>query len=252
MLGDFSSGKERIFTSLRQYQKLIHIAKATRKNALFVLASGNTGVGKTTAMRQLYAEAPHTFYIKIEDDLTWRELLRKIAISLGIKDLPYRTEALREAIQQRVELLANEYPLLIIDEAEELTDSVARKLKRLHTLTEGQLGVLIVAHPNLRRRLARASGLNPDTGQPRSGRPETQYATLWRRLSFFDVPPVSDEDIAAICKEELRVRDNAVVALAQERWTNYGAMAKDISVAAAADMQWTELSPEDFQFIIKT
>ena len=125
MLGDFSSGKERIFTSLRQYQKLIHIAQATRKNALFVLASGNTGVGKTTTMRQLYAEAPHTFYIKIEDDLTWRELLRKIAISLGIKDLPYRTEALREAIQQRVELLANEHPLLIIDEAEELTDSVA-------------------------------------------------------------------------------------------------------------------------------
>ena len=163
-LGDFSSNKERLFTNLRQYQKLINIAKATRKKALFVMACGNTGVGKTTAMRQLYAEEAYTFYLKIEDDLTWRELLRKIALSLGIKDLPYRAEALREAIQQRVELLASEDPLLIIDEAEELTDSVARKLKRLHTLTEGQLGVLIVAHPNLKRRLARASGLNPDTG----------------------------------------------------------------------------------------
>ena len=49
-------------------------------------------------MRQLYAEAPHTFYIKIEDDLTWRELLCKIAISLGIKDLPYRREALQQHI----------------------------------------------------------------------------------------------------------------------------------------------------------
>ena len=32
----------------------------------------------------------------------------------------------------------------------ELANSVARKLKRLHTLTESQLGVLIVAHPELK------------------------------------------------------------------------------------------------------
>lgn len=45
--------------------------------------------------------------------------------------------------QHRVTQLASSRPLLIIDEADELSNAVTRKLKRLHMLTEGQLGVLI-------------------------------------------------------------------------------------------------------------
>ena len=83
-----------------------------------------------------------SFYLKIEDDLSWRQLLRKIAAALGVAEIPYYTDAMREQLQQRVEVLAASRSLLIIDEVEELANSVVRKLKRLHTLTEGQLGVL--------------------------------------------------------------------------------------------------------------
>ena len=192
----------RLFASTRQHQKVLHLAEFTRQQALFSLACGNTGIGKTTAIRHIYACEPYTFYSKVEDDLTWRELLRRIGTALGLDYLPYRTDALREQLQQKVEQLSADpvhRPLLVIDEAEELANSVARKLKRLHTLTEGQLGVLIVAHPELKRRLARASGLHPE-GQPRAGRLETQYATLWRRLTHFDLPPVSEEDIGTLCQ----------------------------------------------------
>ena len=249
VLGDLQNGESRLFTSLRQYQKMIHVADFTRQQALFSLACGNTGIGKTTAIRHIYACELYTFYSKVEDDLTWRELLAKIATALGLSHLPYRTEALRSKLQHKVAQLSR--PLLIIDEAEELTNSVSRKLKRLHTLTEGQLGVLIVAHPELKRRLARASGLHSE-GQPRAWRLETQYATLWRRLTHFDLPPVSDEDIGKLCQQELHINDRAVVALAKERWTNYGYMARDLLVAEVAGLAWETMTTDEFQFITKT
>ena len=251
VLCDLQNGGSRLFTSLRQYQKMVHVAAFTRKKALFTLACGHTGIGKTTATRHIYACEAHTFYIKVEDDLSWRELLRKIGTAVGLDYLPYRTEALREQLQRKVEQLSAQRPLLIIDEAEELTNTVARKLKRLHTLTEGQLGVLIVAHTELRRRLALASGLHPE-GQPRTGRPETQYATLWRRLAHFELPSVSQEDIATLCQDELHIKDRALLALAQERWTNYGYMAKDLLVAETAGLAWDTMSTDEFQFIAKT
>ena len=143
VLGDFMATEDHLFRSLRQYQKMLHIAAATREQALFSLACGNTGIGKTTSMRQLFASEPMTFYLKVEDDLSWRQLLRKIAAAVGVTEIPYYTDAMREALQARVELLASDRPLLIIDEAEELSNSVARKLKRLHRLTEGQLGAFL-------------------------------------------------------------------------------------------------------------
>ena len=110
-----------IFESTRQYQKMLNLAEFTRQQRLFALACGNTGTGKTAAARHIYVHAWHTFYIKVEDDLSWRELLRKIATALGLSYLPYRIDALRGKLQQKVAQLASEQPLLIIDEAEELT-----------------------------------------------------------------------------------------------------------------------------------
>ena len=240
-----------IFESTRQYQKMLHLAEFTRQQALFALVCGNTGTGKTATARHIYATSKRTFYIKVEDDLSWRELLYKIGLTLSLDYLPYRTDALREQLQHKVEQLSAHKPLLIIDEAEELSTAVARKLKRLHTLTEGQLGVLIVAHPELRRRLAKASGLHPE-GQPRAGRPETQYATLWRRLTHFDLPPVSEEDIGKLCQDELHIKDRAVIALAQEHWTNYGYMARDLLVAEAAGLAWETMTIDEFNFLAQS
>ena len=96
----------RLFVSTRQHQKILRLAEFTRQQRLFALACGNTGTGKTAATRQIYATQPHTFYVKVEDDLSWRELLAKIATALGMSYLPYRTDALRSKLQYKVAQLA--------------------------------------------------------------------------------------------------------------------------------------------------
>ena len=254
VLRDFQPSADQLFTSVQQYQKMRHIASSARKEALFTLVTGNTGVGKTTTVRQIFAGQPHTFYIKIENEVTWRILLRKIAQAWGVHDVPrrYSMELLWEMLQSSVEKYKNQQPLLIIDEAEELSTGVFRKLKRLHTLTEGALGVLIVAHSSLKRRLARAAGLHAETEELREGREETLYTPLWRRLTKFTIPPVSYEDIETLSINELGVKDATMIEALQRRWTNYGYMAKDMLVAKSAGLEWQTMTPEELTFISKT
>ena len=239
------------FQSVRQYRKLCHTADIVRKEALFALASGNTGIGKTTTLQRLLGSVPETYYLKIENDLTWRGLLRRIALSWGLPHIPvgYRIERLWDSMRAFTEQNFDSPPLLIIDEAEELSTSVCRKLKRLHTLTEGCMGILISAHPSLRRRLAKAAGLQADTETRCEGRPETAYMPLWRRLMQFHIPPVSFEDIETVCRQELQIQNAAVITLAQQRWTNYATMSRDIFVAASVNLPWTTMDADHFSFI---
>ena len=75
---------------------------------------------------------------------------------------------------------------------------------------------------------------------------------LWRRLTHFDLPPVSEEDIKQLCQDELHIKDQAVVALAQGRWTNYGYMARDLLVAEAADLAWETMTADEFNFLAQS
>ena len=118
-MGDHQIAQGKLFTNIRQYQQIMHIANWTRKNGIFTLLTGHTGVGKTTAVRQINASVAQTYYIKVEDDITWRELLRKIAVSLGVRPVPYRTDDIRSSLLSHIEATSDKHPLLIIDEAEE-------------------------------------------------------------------------------------------------------------------------------------
>ena len=73
-------GKKEVFTSLRQFSRLQKVATRTREDQLFTLAVGNTGIGKTTTIQQLYYQAPSTtFYVNIDFQMTWTVLMREIA-----------------------------------------------------------------------------------------------------------------------------------------------------------------------------
>ena len=111
------------------------------------------------------------------------------------------------------------------------------------------MGILIAAHPSLRRRLAKAACLHADTETRAEGRPETAYMPLWRRLMQIQIPPVSFDDIDKVCRQELQVQDGEVITLAQQRWTNYAVMSRDIFVAASVNLPWQSMDADNFNFI---
>ena len=78
---------------------------------------------------------------------------------------------------------------------------------------------------------------------------ESAYMPFWRRLTHVTLPPVSEEDVKQICEKDLQVRDPEVTRVAQQYWTDYGTMNKDLLIAKRAEMNWHTMSANDFQFL---
>ena len=78
---------------------------------------------------------------------------------------------------------------------------------------------------------------------------ESTYMTFWSRLTHVTLPPVSEEDVKQICEKERKIKDPEVVRLAQQYWTNYGTMNKDLLIAKRAGLDWHTMSATDFQFL---
>ena len=227
---------------VRQLRQMEHIATAVRKERLFVLVSGNTGIGKTTALKYLLRQTPETFYLQITDDCSWTNLLQQLATACGLAVKSTSSEVLLRQISEQFVRRAQRQPLIIIDGAEVLSLQTFSRLKALHLSTERQISTLIAAHVSLKRRMERAI-------QTAHRDEESAYMTFWRRLTHVTLSPVSEEDVKQICEKELKIKDPEVVRLAQQYWTNYGTMNKDLLIAKRAGVDWHTMSTNDFQFL---
>ena len=54
--------EENLF-DVRQLRQMKYMADVIRRERLFALVSGNTGIGKTTALRDIFSRTPETFYV---------------------------------------------------------------------------------------------------------------------------------------------------------------------------------------------
>ena len=227
---------------VRQRRQMEHIATAVRNERLFALVSGNTGIGKTTALRDIFGRTPETFYLQITDDCSWTNLLQQLATACGLAVKSTSSEVLLRQISEQLVRRAQQQPLLIIDGAEVLSLQTFSRLKALHLSTERQTGILIASHVSLKKRMERAI-------QTAHREEESSYMPFWRRLTHFTLPPVSEEDVKQICEKDLQVRDPEVTRVAQQYWTNYGTMNRDLLIAKRAEMNWHTMSANDFQFL---
>ena len=228
---------------VRQHRQMQHIAASVRNERLFALVSGNTGIGKTTALKDIFMRAPSTFYLQIADDCSWTNLLQQLATACGLAVKSTSSEVLLRQISKQLVRRAQRQPLLIIDGAEVLSLRTFSRFKALHLSTERQTGILIASHVSLKKRMERVI-------QAAHRDEESAYMPFWRRLMQVTLPPVSEEDVKQICEKDLQVRDPEVTRVAQQYWTDYGTgMNKDLLIAKRAGLDWKTMSATDFQFL---
>ena len=138
---------------VRQQRQMRHIADVVRKERLFALVSGNTGIGKTTALRDIFSRMPDTFYLQIADDCSWKSLLQQLTKACGIAVSSPSAEGLLRTLSDCLSQRAHRQPLLMIDGAEVLSLKTFSRLKALTVSTEGAVGILITAHVSLKKRM---------------------------------------------------------------------------------------------------
>lgn len=195
---------------------------------------GSTGTGKTFGAHRMKEKYPTaTFIITCANDYNLRDFMRYIAGVVGIKDSEYLSQVkARTAIQKRLKSLFDEgfKPILIFDEAENLTLPALGRVKALYDNLKGVAAFLLFGTPNWFRKMKTQRDKERDIAPQ-----------IFRRFlsgnKTVHLNEMSSSDVREICTE-IGVNDKYVINHICGDVYNYGDLSDTlISLQRAADAQ---------------
>lgn len=151
--------------------------------------SGPSGSGKTAVADWMVNNRPNVYHVVCAEYWNRKMFLRKILQALGRDDSSYSTAEQMDAITDT--LMKQDCPLLILDEADKLTDHVLYFFITLYNVLEGKCGIVLLATDFLEKRVLRGVRLR------RKG-----YAEIFSRVGrrFIALPGSNKREVSAICK----------------------------------------------------
>jgi general secretion pathway protein A len=152
-----------LFMSERHGEGLAHLVYGVTESGGFIQLTGEVGTGKTTLVRTLLGQIPSEVDIALilNPELTAREFLTAICEELGIQLPPQKgsTKALVDSLNRHLLEVHSRgrRTILLIDEAQNLSESVLEQLRlltNLETARQKLLQIILIAQPELREKLA--------------------------------------------------------------------------------------------------
>jgi general secretion pathway protein A len=188
-----------LYLSDRHREALAHLLYGLQGNGGFVILTGEVGAGKTTLCRGLLeqAEAHGRIAYIFNPRLTELELLQTVCDEFGLEVESSRRGSIKVLIDTLNTFLLAEHAggrrcVLVIDEAQNLSDGVLEQLRlltNLETTERKLLLIVLVGQPELREMLARP-----------------QLTALAQRvIARYHLEPLSAADTRAYVRHRLRV-----------------------------------------------
>lgn len=128
------------------------VAKMCRLNSEIYLCYGPSGIGKSTAIKNVADDSTGVIVIDPNEGATTRSVLKQLVEKLGLSPATTKSEDLTETITSK---LKNSGFLVIIDEAENVKTEVIRSLRKIHDTCESTFGLLFVGTERLYQNLKR-------------------------------------------------------------------------------------------------
>lgn len=154
-----------LFMSERHREALAHLLYAFQGSGAFVLLTGEVGTGKTTVCRALLEQMPDNAdaALIVNPRLTANELLYAICDEFGLSVPRESEKGAKAPVDALNEYLISEHasgrnPVLLIDEAQNLSISALEQLRlltNLETNTRKLLQIILIGQPELREILSR-------------------------------------------------------------------------------------------------
>ncbi|HBX44450.1 MAG TPA: ATPase [Porphyromonadaceae bacterium] len=172
----------------RNFSELMFIYGDAQENSLVLAVIGDAGSGKTFAARY-FQETNRRAYLLCCNEYWNRKLFLAELLTVMGKDYSGYTvgEMMHEVVSG---LKKQETPLLILDEADKLSDQVLFFFITLYNQLEDECGIVLQATNHLEKRLKRGIKLN-----------KKGYNEIWSRVGrkCVKLSGVSAEDIASVC-----------------------------------------------------
>lgn len=170
------------------YKTITTICEDAKKYSNVFALVGPAGAGKTFAANKFKQTHRHVFHINCSEYWNRKMFLSKILEAMGRDNTGYHTGEMMDYI---VELMFKlDRPLLILDEADKLTDRVLYFFITLYNLLKGKCGLIMMSTPFLKARILRGVKMN------RKGYDEI-YSRIGR--TFISLHGVDKKEVTAIC-----------------------------------------------------
>lgn len=193
------SDTEWVSVETRDYKILNDILNDARENSHVFAVTGEAGTGKSATMRR-YAETNKRVYLLQCADFWNRKMfLHELLTSMG-RD--YSGLTVGEMMHEIVRILkVTDSPLILLDEADKLSDQVLYFFITLYNQLEDHCGIVMCATDHLSKRIKRGLKLN-----------KKGYKEIYSRIArkFIELKGAGSSDITSICIAN-GVTDRAVI-----------------------------------------
>lgn len=170
------------------FKRMQALLADVKENSLVMAITGDAGTGKTFAAKHFAENKKQTYLLCCNEYWNRKLFLAELLTAMGRDYNGYTVgEMMHEAVRA---LKTQENPLIILDEADKLSDQVLYFFITLYNQLDGECGIVMTATNHLEKRLKRGIKLN-----------KKGYTEIWSRLGrkCIELKGVSAADITAIC-----------------------------------------------------
>lgn len=173
----------------QNYARLMQILGDAQENQLWMAITGSAGSGKTFACKQYSRDHQEVFYVSCDPDWTKREFFSVMLRKIGKEPSGLTLIQMKQKLVLQMRCL--ESPIIILDEADKLSDVVLNSFITLYNDLQYDCGVVMIATEFLFKRF--------DTGVRFN---KKGFNELWSRIGRKCVPlkGVSQQDIVEVCR----------------------------------------------------
>lgn len=170
------------------HREMTMLLTRAQQDALVAGVVGAAGSGKTETCREYADEHRNVYHITCGEHWNRRTFISKVLKAMGANVAGYTINDMMEEVVDALSRADN--PLLILDEADKLSDQVLYFFITLYNQLEGRCGIVLCGTQYLKARIIRGVRLG------KKGFEEI-LSRLGRR--FFELAEIGEEDIALVC-----------------------------------------------------
>lgn len=170
------------------HREMTMLLTRAQQDALVAGVVGAAGSGKTETCREYADEHRNVYHITCGEHWNRRTFVSKVLKAMGANVAGY---TINDMMEEVVDALSRaDTPLLILDEADKLSDQVLYFFITLYNQLEGRCGIVLCGTQYLKARIIRGVRLG------KKGFEEI-LSRLGRR--FFELAEIGEEDVALVC-----------------------------------------------------
>ena len=170
------------------YSRMYEVLSDAQDNALVFAVIGDAGCGKSQAIKVYGERNRNTLVLSCSEYWNRKQFLVELLRTLGVDAAGCTVvDMMADAVRQ---LRRREGVLLVLDEADKLSDQILYFFITLYNQLEDHIGIVLCATQHLEKRITRGVHNN------RKG-----YREIYSRIArkFVQMPVVNASDIAAVC-----------------------------------------------------